>query len=392
MSFLEINFMRQMIDPIKLSSDLIKIKSITPDADVSIDLLISILEPLGFNCQKLVFGENIDRVENLYARLGKNSPNLCFAGHVDVVPPGNENDWSFNPFSGEIKDEMILGRGSVDMKSSIAAFISAISSCLNKNPNIIEQGSLSFLITGDEEGKAINGTKKVVEWLKKNDEKIDACVVGEPTNPNKLGEMIKIGRRGSYSGELIVYGVQGHVGYPHLAENPINSLFKMIEPLLNVNLDQGNDLFEPSTAMITSIDVKNDSFNIIPSKAVLKFNVRFNNLFTSDSLTKKFKSHFDSLGFKYNFDYFCNAEPFLTNSGHLINCMEEAIKKITNKIPEKSTTGGTSDARFIKEICPVIEFGLVGKLMHKIDEKVSVKEIMELKQVYYEFLKLFFIK
>ena len=384
--------MRKMIDPIRLSSDLIKIKSVTPDAGGSIDLLVSILEPLGFNCQKLVFGENEEKVENLYARLGKKSPNLCFAGHVDVVPPGNENDWSFNPFSGEIMNDMILGRGSVDMKSSIATFISAISLYINRNPNIVEQGSLSLLITGDEEGKAINGTKKVVEWLEKNNEKIDGCIVGEPTNPNVLGEMIKIGRRGSYSGELTVYGVQGHVGYPHLAENPINSLFKMIEPLLNINLDKGNDIFEPSTVMITSIDVKNDSFNIIPSKAVLKFNVRFNNLFTSENLTKKFTSHFNSLGFKYNFDYFCNAEPFLTNPGHLINSMEKAIEKVTNKVPLKSTTGGTSDARFIKKICPVIEFGLVGKLMHKIDEKVSVKEIMELQKVYYEFLKLFFVK
>ena len=384
--------MRKMIDPIKLSSDLIKIKSITPDADVSIDLLISILEPLGFNCQKLVFEENGESVENLYARLGKKSPNLCFAGHVDVVPAGNENDWSFNPFSGEIKDDMILGRGAVDMKSSIAAFISSISLYLNKTPNIIDQGSLSFLITGDEEGKAINGTKKVVEWLAKNEEKIDGCIVGEPTNPNELGEMIKIGRRGSFSGVLTVYGIQGHVGYPHLADNPIHSLFKMVEPLINVNLDQGNDLFEPSTAMITSIDVKNNSFNVIPGKAVLKFNVRFNNLFTADSLAKKFKKDFNSSGFKYDFDYFCNAEPFLTNPGHLIYSMEKAIKKITNKVPIKSTTGGTSDARFIKNMCPVIEFGLVGKLMHKVDEKVSTKEIMELQKIYYEFLKLFFVK
>ncbi len=384
--------MRKVIDPIKLSSDLIKIKSITPDAGVSIDLLISTLETLGFNCQKLVFEENGESVENLYARLGEKSPNLCFAGHVDVVPPGNENDWSFKPFSGEIKDDMILGRGAVDMKSSIAAFISSVSLYLNKIPDILDQGSLSFLITGDEEGNAINGTKKVVEWLTKNGEKIDGCIVGEPTNPNELGEMIKIGRRGSYSGELTVYGVQGHVGYPHLADNPIHSLLKMVELFININLDQGSDLFEPSTAMITSIDVKNNSFNVIPSKAVLKFNVRFNNLFTADSLTKKFKSHFNSFGFKYDFDYFCNAEPFLTNPGHLINSMEKAIKKITNKVPIKSTTGGTSDARFIKNICPVIEFGLVGKLMHKVDEKVPTKEIMELQKIYYEFLKLFFVK
>ncbi len=382
--------MNKIIDPIKLSSDLIKIESITPKADLSIDLIKSILESMNFNCKKLIFGSGEEKVENLYARLGQQSPNLCFAGHVDVVPPGNIDNWSFGPFSGAVIDDMILGRGAVDMKSAIACFISAVSQYVSNNNEFLEKGSLSFLITGDEEGKAINGSKKVVEWLKSKKENIDGCIVGEPTNPNKLGEMIKIGRRGSYSGDLIVYGVQGHVGYPHLAVNPINIILKMIEPLTKVNLDDGNEHFEPSSVMITSIDVGNLSYNVIPSEISLKFNIRFNNLHSSQSLTKMLKNHFDSFQSKYNFEFFCNAEPFLTDPGHLIKSMEKSINQITQLSPKKSTTGGTSDARFIQEICPVIEFGLVGKLMHKVDEKVSVNEVLKLTEIYKRFLTLFF--
>ena len=379
------------VDPLKLSSDLIKIKSVTPDAGEAIDLIITNLEPMGFKCKKLIFGEGEEKVENLYAKIGSKSPNLCFAGHVDVVPAGDEKEWSFNPFSGQVLDEMILGRGAVDMKSSIASFISAISLYLSENKNFQKDfGSLSLLITADEEGKAVNGTKKVVEWLIKEKEKIEACVVGEPTNPEELGDMIKIGRRGSYSGDLTIYGTQGHVAYPHLADNPINSLSKMLEPIFKINLDEGNKDFEPSTAMITSIDVGNESYNIIPNKISVKFNIRFNNMHSSSSLSKMLNNHFKSTGLKYYFESFSNAEPFITNPGHLIVSLEKAIKKVTNKVPVKSTNGGTSDARFIKNICPVVEFGLVGKLMHKVDEKVPVEEILKLKMIYHDFLKIFF--
>ena len=379
------------VDPLKLSSDLIKIKSVTPDAGEAIDLIITNLEPMGFKCKKLIFGEGEEKVENLYAKIGSKSPNLCFAGHVDVVPAGDEKEWSFNPFSGQVLDEMILGRGAVDMKSSIASFISAISLYLSENKNFQKDfGSLSLLITADEEGKAVNGTKKVVEWLIKEKEKIEACVVGEPTNPEELGDMIKIGRRGSYSGDLTIYGTQGHVAYPHLADNPINSLSKMLEPIFKINLDEGNKDFEPSTAMITSIDVGNESYNIIPNKISVKFNIRFNNMHSSSSLSKMLNNHFKSTGLKYHFESFSNAEPFITNPGHLIVSLEKAIKKVTNKDPVKSTNGGTSDARFIKNICPVVEFGLVGKLMHKVDEKVPVEEILKLKMIYHDFLKIFF--
>ncbi len=383
--------MKYKIDPLKLASDLVKIRSITPNAGNAIDLIISILEPFNFECKKLTFGEGKDRVENLYAKYGKNNgPNFCFAGHVDVVPPGDESDWSNDPFSGKIENEMLHGRGSVDMKSSIASFISSIAEFLSENQNFKNFGSISLLITADEEGKAINGTKKVVEWLENNNEKIDGCIVGEPTNPETLGEMIKIGRRGSYSGHLVVYGVQGHVGYPHLAKNPINLLLKMVDPLIKINLDKGTKEFEPSTAMITSIDVGNNSFNIIPNKCSLKFNIRYNDLHSQESITKMLEKHFNSFDVKFDFEYFSNAEPFLTNSKHLISSMEIAIKEVTKKQSIKSTTGGTSDARFIKNICPVIEFGLVGKLMHKIDEKVSTKDILDLSKIYHKFLNIFF--
>ena len=293
------------LDPVKLASELIKIKSITPNGLDAINLIKEVLESHGFVCKILSFGKGSEEVVNLYARHGKKSPNLCFAGHVDVVPEGVAEEWSFEPFSGTIFKGQLCGRGAVDMKSSIATFISAVTDFLIQNNNFFNFGSISFLITSDEEGKAINGTKKVVEWLKETKEIIDDCIVGEPTNPNAIGEMIKIGRRGSYSGNLIVHGIQGHVGYPHLAKNPINKMLQLIEPLSNMYLDQGNENFEPSTVMITSIDVGNPSYNVIPSKVSVKFNIRFNDLHSSKSLTKMLEAKFKSLNVSgYTFDYF----------------------------------------------------------------------------------------
>ena len=381
------------IDPVKLSSDLIKIKSVTPNGIDAINFIKSILENYNFDCKLLNFGDNEDQVVNLYARFGNKSPNLCFAGHVDVVSEGQRSDWSFSPFSGAIDHGMVLGRGSVDMKSSIASFIAALSEFLEENPDFSDYGSISFIITSDEEGPAINGTKKVVEWLMKSNEIINSCIIGEPTNPDQLGDMIKIGRRGSYSGDITVYGVQGHVGYPHLADNPINSMLKLIEPLSDMKIDEGNDRFEPSTVMITSIDVGNSSYNIIPSKVKIKFNIRFNDSHSEESLTLMLKKKFDSLNVsKYTFEHFCNAEPFFTNPGHLVDSMRIAVKEITGLVPDLSTTGGTSDARFIRKICPVIEFGLVGKLMHKVDEMVSIDDINSLKDIYKKFIKIYFGK
>jgi len=299
--------MSNMINPIELTSELIRCESITPKSAGSIDLIISLLEPLGFSCKKVDFGEGTEKVENLYARFGKLEPNICFGGHVDVVPTGDIQNWSINPFGGEVKKGKIWGRGAADMKSGIAAFIAAVSEFLEVNKDFNDLGSISLIITSDEEGKAINGTKKVVDWLISKGESISGCIVGEPTNVNEMGDTIKIGRRGSYTGSLVVKGIQGHVGYPHLAENPINSLLKMLEPLSKIYLDDGTKEFQPSSAMITSIDVNNDASNVIPGEVKAKFNIRFNTLHSIDSLTAMLKKQFDSITSKYEFEFFCNA-------------------------------------------------------------------------------------
>ena len=378
--------MSDIVNPIELTSELIQCKSITPKSEGSLDIIISYLEPLGFNCEKIDFGEGIEKVENLYARFGTMEPNIAFAGHVDVVPTGDINNWSINPFSGEVKEGKVWGRGAADMKSGIAAFIAAVSDFLKDNKNLKEFGSISFIITSDEEGKAINGTKKVVDWLKGKSEIISGCIVGEPTNVTRMGDTLKIGRRGSFTGSLTVTGIQGHVGYPHLAENPINSLLKMLEPFSKIYLDEGTKDFQPSSIMITSIDVNNDASNVIPGEVKAKFNIRFNTLHSASSLKSMLEKQFSDVTSNYKFDFFCNAEPFLTNDDFLKTTLQKAIQKVVNINPEKSTSGGTSDARFISKICPVIEFGLVGKTMHKIDENVEVNDIINLTKIYNQFL------
>ncbi|WP_443643884.1 succinyl-diaminopimelate desuccinylase [Candidatus Levibacter sp. Uisw_134_01] len=378
--------MSDIVNPIELTSELIQCKSITPKSEGSLDIIISYLEPLGFNCEKIDFGEGIEKVENLYARFGTMEPNIAFAGHVDVVPTGDINNWSINPFGGEVKEGKVWGRGAADMKSGIAAFIAAVSDFLKYNKNLKEFGSISFIITSDEEGKAINGTKKVVDWLKGKSEIISGCIVGEPTNVTRMGDTLKIGRRGSFTGSLTVTGIQGHVGYPHLAENPINSLLKMLEPFSKIYLDEGTKDFQPSSIMITSIDVNNDASNVIPGEVKAKFNIRFNTLHSASSLKSMLEKQFSNVTSNYKFDFFCNAEPFLTNDDFLKTTLQKAIQKVVNINPEKSTSGGTSDARFISKICPVIEFGLVGKTMHKIDENVEVNDIINLTKIYNQFL------
>ena len=378
--------MSDIVNPIELTSELIQCKSITPKSEGSLDIIISYLEPLGFNCERIDFGEGIEKVENLYARFGTMEPNIAFAGHVDVVPTGDINNWSINPFGGEVKEGKVWGRGAADMKSGIAAFIAAVSDFLKDNKNFKEFGSISFIITSDEEGKAINGTKKVVDWLKAKSETISGCIVGEPTNVTRMGDTLKIGRRGSFTGSLTVTGIQGHVGYPHLAENPINSLLKMLEPFSKIYLDEGTKDFQPSSIMITSIDVNNDASNVIPGEVKAKFNIRFNTLHSASSLKAMLEKQFSDVTSNYKFDFFCNAEPFLTNDDFLKTTLQKAIQKVVNINPEKSTSGGTSDARFISKICPVIEFGLVGKTMHKIDENVEVNDIINLTKIYNQFL------
>jgi succinyl-diaminopimelate desuccinylase len=383
------------INELKLAKDLIKFPSITPKDAGAIGYLAKQLRRLGFNCKILEFKDKNKKskpIKNIYARLGKKSPNLCYAGHTDVVPPGNIEDWTINPFKPTIKKNHLIGRGANDMKSSIACFVSAVEKFLKKKGKF--NGSISFLITGDEEGLAINGTKKVVDYLKKRKEKIDFCIVGEPTNPNKLGEMIKIGRRGSISGTIIIYGSQGHVAYPHLSNNPINTLVKICKKLNEQKLDKGNKNFQPSNLEFTSINVNNSATNVIPALAKAQFNVRFNNLHTSNSLKKKINLVVKNLckrnKCKFKIDFHVSGESFLTNPNKTIYMAKNIIKKITKITPVFSTTGGTSDARFIRKISPCLEFGLVNKTMHKIDECVSLKDLKNLTKIYQNILEDYF--
>ena len=378
---------------LQLSKDLIRFPSITPVDAGAINYIAKKLRKLGFNCKVLEFKDKTNpSIKNLYARLGRKQPNLCFAGHTDVVPPGNINDWTVNPFKPKVKNNHLIGRGANDMKSSIACFIAAVSDFLKENKKI--KGSISFLITGDEEAQAVNGTKKVVDYLIKKKEKIDFCIVGEPTNPKKLGEMIKIGRRGSLSCNLEIYGTQGHVAYPHLSENPINSLIAICKKLKEKPLDQGNKHFQPSNLEYTYINVDNRAHNVIPAKAKAQFNVRYNNYHSSKNLKKRIVSVIRSMckknKTKYKIDFLVTGDSFLTQPGSTIQMAKKIIKKITKINPVFSTTGGTSDARFIRKIAPCLEFGLVNRTMHKVDECVSLSDLKKLKRIYYNILFQYF--
>ena len=378
------------INPVELSQRLIRCPSVTPDEGGALDELQNVLEELGFRCQRLLFSESgTPDVDNLYARLGDRGPNFCFAGHSDVVPPGDRDEWGEDPFSGVVIDGKLFGRGSADMKSAIASFISAVQ---RYKSNVSEEipGSISLLITGDEEGPAINGTIKVLDWMSKNNELIDACIVGEPTNPDHLGQMIKIGRRGSFTGWLTVTGVQGHTAYPHLAENPLSKLVKLLEPLAEEQLDQGTEYFPPTTVAISSIDTGNSATNVIPQKVTASFNIRFNDSRTAQDIEEWLRGHFDSVGGSYQLETACSSNAFITEPGALSEDLISAIKDVVGSSPEMSTTGGTSDARFIRKYCPVVEFGIVGKTMHKINEHVEIKDVELLTDIYTELLDRFF--
>ncbi len=383
------------INELTLAKELIKFPSVTPKDAGAIVFLSKQLKKLGFNCKILEFKDKSKKskpIKNIYARLGKKSPNLCYAGHTDVVPPGKIEDWTVNPFKPIIKKNHLIGRGANDMKSSIACFVSAVEKFLKKRKKF--NGSISFLITGDEEGLAINGTKKVVDYLKKKKEKIDFCIVGEPTNPNKLGEMIKIGRRGSISGTIVIYGSQGHVAYPHLSNNPVNTLVNICKKLNDHKLDKGNKNFQPSNLEITSVNVDNTATNVIPASARAQFNIRFNNIHTSSSLKKKITSIVKILSkknkCKFKINFHVSGESFLTKPNKTIHMARSIIKKVTKITPVFSTTGGTSDARFIKKISPCLEFGLVNKTMHKIDECVALKDLKNLTKIYHNILEDYF--
>jgi len=381
------------LNELQLAKELIRFPSVTPvDAGV-MSFLEKKLKKLGFKTKILEFREkNTKPVKNLYAKLGNKSPNFCYAGHLDVVPAGNLKDWTVNPFKPSIKNGHLIGRGANDMKSSIAAFVTAVSKFIQKNKKF--NGSISLLITGDEEGVAINGTKKVVEYLKKKKEKINFCLVGEPTNPNKLGEMIKIGRRGSITGKLTVIGVQGHVAYPNRANNPSTALVQILKELKGIKFDKGTKDFQPTNLEITKINIDNSADNVIPGLAYASFNIRFNNKHSSNTLKSKInkivKKICNKNKSKYKIEYNVSGEAFLTSPNETTYMIQNTIKKITKIKPKLSTTGGTSDARFIRKISPCLEFGLVGKTMHKVDEVVALKDLKKLTLIYSNILENYF--
>jgi succinyl-diaminopimelate desuccinylase len=378
------------IDPIELSRDLIRCQSVTPADGGALSVLEKTLSSLGFTCHRLSFSaENTPDVDNLYARYGSGAPNFCFAGHTDVVPVGDEGGWAIPPFEGRIEGDRLYGRGASDMKTAVAAFAVASQRFLAERGDSFT-GSISFLITGDEEGPAINGTKKVLEWLTKQGEKLDACIVGEPTNPEQLGDMIKIGRRGSLVVDLSVRGVQGHSAYPHLADNPVTKLVKMLHALDNTPLDNGNDHFQATTLAITTVDVDNPATNVTPAKAFARFNVRFNDEHTSESIIAWVKKTCDAISTDCDISVHITGESFLTPPGPLSDILSQAVKKSTGRTPELSTTGGTSDARFIKDYCPVAEFGMSGQTMHKTDENVPLADIKALTDIYQTVLEEYF--
>ncbi len=377
--------MSKPLDPIDLASALIRCPSVTPRDEGALDVLAGALEPLGFTCHKLRFETSgTDPVDNLYARFGNGTPNFCYAGHTDVVPVGDAADWQGDPFAGDVIDGVLHGRGAADMKGGIAAFVAAAASFLAAQEPEFD-GSISLLITGDEEGPAINGTRKVLDWMKQQGETIDVCLVGEPTNPTALGDMVKIGRRGSMSCVLTVEGTQGHVAYPHLADNPVTRLVRMLAAVVDHRLDQGTEHFQPTNLEVSSIDVGNPASNVIPAKATARFNIRFNDTHTSEGLLAWLRETFEAAageGAHWSLDPHVTGEAFLTPPGALSDLIAGAVETVTGRRPELSTTGGTSDARFIKDVCPVAEFGLVGQTMHKTDERVAVADIENLRDIY----------
>ena len=377
-------------DPVALAQDLIRCPSVTPLEAGALDLLEGVLVGLGFTCHRLVFEEEGSApVDNLYARLGSEAPNFCFAGHSDVVPVGDLAAWSVDAFAAEIRGERLIGRGAVDMKGAIAAFIAGLARFLQAKGGGIK-GSISLLITGDEEDVAINGTRKVLEWLADRGEKLDFCLVGEPTSDRQLGDTVKIGRRGSMNGRLQVRGIQGHTAYPQLADNPLHHLVRMLSPLIDEPLDEGTEHFPPSNLQITSIDVGNKTTNVIPAMGSAAFNCRFNNLYSSAEIEHWVRERLDREGASYDLTFQVSGEAFLSPPGLLSDLVSTAVTRVTGLQPALSTTGGTSDARFIKDHCPVAELGLLNATAHKVDEAVSLADVRTLTDIYREVLASYF--
>ena len=373
---------------IRLTRDLIRCPSVTPEEGGALDLLQAELSAMGFVCTRLPFGEGTALVDNLFARLGTSNPHFAFAGHTDVVPAGNAAGWSHGPFSGELVDGCIYGRGAADMKGGIAAFVAAVKRYLETDQL---NGSLSLIITGDEEAEAVNGTVKMVDWMVETDNIPDFCLVGEPTNPLVMGQMIKNGRRGSLNCELTVTGRQGHVAYPYLANNPVPALFAMLAPVNSAELDGGTDYFGPSTAEVTALNISDSASNMIPDQATAKFNIRFNTEHSADSLKGWLDQHFSRTAVQFQVRYearfWSNASPFITEASDFLDSVKAAVEQVTGQQPDLSTTGGTSDARFIAKICPVVEFGLVGQTMHQVDEHVRLEDIKILTEIYFRMIR-----
>lgn len=383
-------------DPIALTQALIRCESVTPAEGGALTLVQDILTAAGFTCHRMTFREPCTPdIENLYARLGTSSPNLCFAGHTDVVPPGDVKAWSVPPFSGELREAQVWGRGAVDMKGDIACFIAAVARHQTAS-TLPEHGSISFLITGDEEGPSINGTMKVLDWLKARGEVLDACLVGEPSNPKALGDEIKIGRRGSMNGEIVVHGKQGHAAYPAKADNPLPKLIRILDRLCSQTIDTGTANFEPSNLQVTVVDVPNTATNVIPAFARAKFNVRYNDLHSRARMEAwvalQCEAAASSRDAHYDLTFSGTGDVFLTKPGPLVETLSQAVQTITGRTPALSTGGGTSDARFIYTHCPVVEFGLVNQTIHQVDERVPVADLENLTAIYERFITNYFAR
>jgi succinyl-diaminopimelate desuccinylase len=378
------------LDPVELAAELIRRPSVTPKDEGAIPYLASVLERLGFTCHVQEFTEpGTDPVLNLYARIGRGGRNLCFAGHTDVVPVGSRDAWTIAPFAGSVIGDTLYGRGAADMKGAIACFAAAAARFLASRGQEFG-GSISLLITGDEEGVSINGTKKLLEWIAARGETLDACIVGEPTNAQHLGDMVKIGRRGSLSGYVTVEGVQGHTAYPHLADNAAHRLVAMLHALTATPLDERTEHFQASTLQVSTIDIGNTASNVIPGVARATVNIRYNDRWSSATLKDWIKQKLDAIGGRYTVDYHVSGESFLVPPGEVSDLLAAAIKRVTGRTPDLGTTGGTSDARFIHHYCPLAEFGLVGLTMHKVDERVPLADIAALTDIYSTALDLYF--
>ncbi|MET3559549.1 succinyl-diaminopimelate desuccinylase [Bartonella japonica] len=384
-------------DPVQLLQALIRCPSVTPHEAGVLSILEQFLTKIGFHVERPVFSDkNTEDVENLYAKMGREGPHLMFAGHTDVVPPGALESWTYPPFEAVIDQGKLYGRGAVDMKGGIACFVAALARILEKQPI---KGTVSLLITGDEEGPALNGTVKLLKWAEQKGEKWTAALVGEPTSVKYVGDVIKIGRRGSLSGIITVQGCQGHVAFPERAANPLPLVSKLIQALTQTTLDQGTENFQPSNLELTTIDTGNSAVNVIPEQTIIRFNIRYNDLWTKETLMSEIEKRLALVQPKNKCDQFpyyqlewipSLGDVFLTKNDKLVNMLSNTIKTVTGNRPECSTSGGTSDARFIKDYCPVVEFGLLGQTMHTVDECVSLEAMETLTVIYERFIVDFF--